>query len=79
MFYKLLESLAGEHGKRFVLLLILYLYQRVLKSTHIDIVLFFQWLDRSFNWPEHQYPSGHYHAADCSPLHSTLCGLAYYV
>lgn len=77
--YKLLASLAGEHGEYLVLLLILYVYEHLLTLTHNVIVSFCQWMDRSFNWSEHQYPSGHHHVTDCSPVHCTVCGLAHYV
>lgn len=56
-----------------------YLYECVLKFTHIVTVLFSQWLDLSFNWSEHQYPSGHHHVIDRSSVHCSVCGLAHYV
>lgn len=77
--YKLLASLAGEHGEYFVLLLILFLCELTLNLNHIVTVLFRQWLDCSFNWSEHQYPSGHHHVTDCSSVHCSVCGLAHYV
>lgn len=48
-------------------------------SLMLSLLLSFQWLDRSFNWPEHQHPSGHHNVTHLSSVHCAVCGLAHHV
>lgn len=82
--FKRLESLVGGRGGYFVLSLNLSGSEPVVEFAHVALVsfcfvLFCQWLDCSSNWSEHQYPGGHHHAADCSSVHCSVCGLAHNV
>lgn len=86
-FYKLLASLAGEHGKYCGILCFLHILLPLLERAgarkfmlgFLFCFVFYQWLDCSFNWPKHQYPSGYHHVTDRSSVYCAVCGLAHHV
>lgn len=59
----------------------LHIFNHASKLTHTNCSLFclHQRLDLGSHRSQHQRPSRHHHAADCSPVHCAVRGLPYYV